>query len=72
MPDVLPEVEAGDGEDERVLGGLQQPDEELKHLVVAVVQPVGVLAPELLGAVDGGPLQAAGVDLSHVLVVGAE
>ena len=52
MADVFSEVERGHAEDERVLAGLQQLDQHLEDLVVLLVEPVGILAPELFRTVN--------------------
>ena len=48
MPDVFPEIKAGDGEHQHVLARLKQIYEDLENLVIGLVQFVGVFAPKLL------------------------
>ena len=52
MADVFSEVERGHAEDERIMAGLQQLDQHLEDLVVLLVEPVGILAPELFRTVN--------------------
>ena len=69
MPNVFPEIKAGDGEHQRVLARLEQIDEDLEHLVVGLIQLVGVFAPKLLRAVHRRPLESSRADLGHIFVI---
>jgi len=69
---ILSDIKAGDGEDDGVLGGLQQVDKDAQQLVVLLVQALGILAPELGRLVDRRPLQATAAHLSGVLIEGAQ
>lgn len=72
MTHVLSNVKAGDGEDNSVLGCLQQVNEDSEQFVVLLIEALGILAPELGRLVDGRPFEATAAHLCGVLVEGAE
>lgn len=55
---IFPDVVASDRQHDRVAAGLQQVDESTEQLLAALVEPRGVLAPELGRLVHGGPFQS--------------
>jgi len=65
---VFADVEAGDGEHQRVLAGLQQMNQDAEQLVVLLVQTGRVLPPELGGLVHRAPFESTGLHLRGVLV----
>lgn len=72
VTDVFSDVIAGDRQDQRVLRGVQEMDQDSQELVVLLIQTLSVLAPELGGLVHGRPFQTAGLDLGSVFVEGRE
>lgn len=72
MTNVFTDIVAGNRQDQRVLRGVQEMDQDSQQLVVLLVETLSVLAPELGGLVHGRPFQATGLDLGRVFVEGRQ
>ncbi len=72
VADVLAEIVSSHRENQRISTGLQQTNQNLQQFVVSLIQPGGILSPELFTGVHRRPLEAAGANLRGVLVKGGQ
>lgn len=65
---VLADIKTGNAEYERVLGSLEQMDQDAKQLVIFLVKTACIFPPKFGWFVDGAPFQSARLNFRRIFV----
>lgn len=72
VSDILADVKTSHTQNQRILRGLEQVDENSKQFAILLVQTTGILSPEFAWFVDRRPLESSGFHFRCIFIKRAE